>query len=82
MNTQNVRQVHHYHNVNFASGLLEPSNPTIGLSNSRISVSDGNLTCTVSRDNSNPNPRYFDFNAAAPYVAYAYGNLPANQQSL
>ena len=64
--------VQHYYNMNSNSALMNPASPTLGLSNTAVNVNQGIFTCTFTRDNSNPNSRYFNLNSNSPYVLVAY----------
>lgn len=74
--------VEHYYNSGYSTSRLDPNNPSLGLYDASITVSVINglntLTCRFSRDNSNPNPKYFDLNTNSPYVLAAYGTLNEN----
>jgi hypothetical protein len=71
----NVRS---YLNVGFNSQLFSNTNPTLGLSDTSISLSGGRLSCNFARDNSNSLNGYLNVNQNSNYylvVAYGSGIL-------
>lgn len=60
----NINKVEHYFNVKKSTPIvLYPSNPTIGLSNSVISVNNDFMTCKFTRLKKNSQVKdYFDLN--------------------
>lgn len=63
-------------NINYRySVLLDPSRPSLGISNFNLVTSEGTLTCSFTRDNLNENPAYYKlYNGASPYILVAYGS--------
>jgi hypothetical protein len=59
---QNINTVEHYFNLRKDTpDVLEPSNPTVGLTNSQISVNNGFMTCKFTRVKKNDSVNnYFD----------------------
>lgn len=50
------------------------SNPTIGITNSKVEVTNGNLVCSFSRDNTNSALNYFQINnSTKSFIIAAYG---------
>ena len=76
LNSASISQVQTYYNSNFNADVLNSANPTLGISNARIVVNQGVLNCSFTRDNSNSDLKYFNTNAANPYVIVGYGILP------
>jgi hypothetical protein len=62
--SQNIDKVEHYFNVKKETPIvLNPSEPTVGLSNSAISVNNGFMTCKFNRIKKNSQVKnYFDLN--------------------
>ena len=46
-----------------------------GLSSTSVKVFDRMVECRFTRDNSNPNPKYFDLNSEKLYLIVAYGEI-------
>jgi hypothetical protein len=62
-------------NLNFQSNFLVTSNPSFGLSNSSITVSNGNFVCSFVRDNTLTAPGSFSIANNAPvYLIAAFNN--------
>jgi hypothetical protein len=73
-----VQNIHHYHNPSIESGqktiLLDVQNPSLGLSDLRISIDDNILTCGLSRKNKIANnENYFDASKMKYHLLFAYG---------
>ena len=60
--TQNITKIEHYFNTDESKpNVLDPTDPTVGLTNAEISVSNGFLTCKFSRVKQNSQVKnYFD----------------------
>ena len=64
------------HNLNTATNslLMNAANPTFGLSEIRIGVSQGNLFCSFARDNQQQFDGYYQVTpSSSPYLFIAYG---------
>jgi hypothetical protein len=70
----NGNSVEHYYNNGFSPELLSQSNPTIGLSNSKIIIDQNYFSCFFSRANSYDDALYFNINNNDPYILIAFGN--------
>ena len=71
--TQNIE---HYFNPGSYSRpvLLDSNNPTIGFSNSNTKLSDGVLTCSITRKKSMMGTEnYFDISKNKYYILFAHG---------
>ena len=73
-NGETRKSVEHYYNGNSVQ-LLDSNDPTIGISNANVQLENGKIICSMTRDNSNPDAKYFDVNAKNPFVIAAYGRL-------
>jgi hypothetical protein len=51
--------MHYYNSGRFAPGLLDPLNPTLGISNSKVELIDGFLVCTFTREKSMQNKQNY-----------------------
>ena len=70
--------VEHNYNENDFSSLLDTTNPTIGITNAVVTIVNGNLTCSYTRDNQNANSKYWNINTnPQPYIIMAFGVLGA-----
>ena len=69
--------VNHHRSVAHARpGLLNPNNPTVGLSSSTVLANGEWLTCSFTRENSNSTVNYFPFTTINIYhVLAAYGSM-------
>jgi hypothetical protein len=77
--------VQHYYNIGkfFAgnmAGLIDPWQPTLGLSSTSIRVSENTFSCSFTRQNSNvfaagTYQNYFNSDTNSPYLIAAYGPL-------
>jgi hypothetical protein len=66
--------VHHYLNGKYYSSLMDYTNPSLGISNERVKVINGNLTCSFTRENVYPYEGYYNITYNNyPYVLVAYG---------
>ena len=72
--SQGSMQVMHYYNNGHRSSLLDTNEPSIGLSESNITLDENYLVCSYTRENSNSNGKYFDLNKSSPYIQVAYGS--------
>lgn len=57
----------------YSVSLLDPSNPTVGITGASVQASGTNFTCSFTRDNSNSVSGYYDIAGTDPYVIVAYG---------
>ena len=73
-NGETRKSVEHYYNGNSVQ-LLDPNDPAIGLSNAIVRIENGKIICSMTRDNSNLDQKYFDVNAKNPFLIAAYGRL-------
>jgi hypothetical protein len=63
-----------YNTIFFSSVLLNPDNATLGLSNMVVSLNQGNLTCSFTRDNANSYTGYYQITpTSTPFFLAAYG---------
>lgn len=70
------QSVYTYYNQDTSTGLLDPNSPQLGISNISLNVSNGVLTCSVLRDNSNSIGGYFNItNDSSYYIIGAYGQV-------
>lgn len=72
----NSLSVQHYFNFGYISSLLETSQSQIGLTNVKVYQSQGNLTCSFTRDNEikMPSGRYIKISPNnGLYIVVAYG---------
>jgi len=73
-NGETRKSVEHYYNGNSVQ-LLDSNDPAVGISNGNVQEENGRIICSMTRDNSNPDVKYFDVNAKNPFVIAAYGRL-------
>ncbi len=75
-----TRVVQHYYN----SGQSTPelmSNSTVGFSNSQVSINNGLMTCTFTRQMSMPDTKnYFDISTSPYYLLVASGQNDASSK--
>ena len=56
--------------------LIEPSDPSLGITASSVNISDGTMVCSFTRQNSYSNENYFSLSKSnLPYLIVAYGSL-------
>ena len=74
INFQNTTYAEHRHNMIRTPTLFDPTVPTMGLSNVSIVVRDTTVSCTYYRDNTNPNPYYWNITDQSEYhIISSYG---------
>ena len=73
---KDVNTVEHYYNEGpYLPDVLDPSNATVGLSNSSIALNNKFLTCKFTRVKKNPAvPNYFDLNQNF-FILAAHGTI-------
>ena len=70
---QEKSSIEHYYNERRTSGVLYEPEPSVGISNSKITVEGDILTCQFRRQKKNDSiPNYFDLNKEY-YIQAAYG---------
>lgn len=63
----------------FTPALLDNSNPTVGLSDMHTKTTNGEITCTLTRQNSKSDTaNYFDLSKKY-YLLFAYGKMNGGQ---
>ncbi len=74
--------VQHYVSSGDLISLIEPSEPQIGLSNSRVEQFENNLTCTFTRENKLTDVKsYFGLEPSAKfYLVVAYGPITTDRK--
>ena len=77
INTNDKKTVETYLNTGFSSALLDPNNPSLGLTQISVSVVNNALVCSLRRDNLNSNSNFFNINNQQPFLIAAYGNVDA-----
>ena len=76
---QTKSSVEHYYNTGHRSNQLVSSNPNIGIKNAIISISNGVLNRSFTRDNTNNANNYFQItNSTKSYIIVAAGQLNSN----
>ena len=72
--------IQHYYNPKDqrTTLVMDPSNPTLGFSNSKISLNNGILNCFISRKKSVAATNYFDISTISYYILFASGNTKSN----
>jgi hypothetical protein len=70
--TSNGKTVQHYYNNRNTPGLIDQANPTIGLTNAKLTFDSQNIICSFTRENSNSNSKYFNI-TNNPIVLTAWG---------
>ena len=70
--TSNGKTIQHYYNNRTTPSLIDQANPTIGLTNTKLTFDSQFIICSFTRENSNSNPRYYNINNN-PYVLTAWG---------
>ena len=76
---QTKSSVEHYYNTGHRSNQLVSSNPNIGIKNAIISISNGVLNRSFTRDNTNNANNYFQItNSTKSYIIVAAGPLNSN----
>ena len=75
-NNDGKSSVEHYYLNGYLPEYLDPVNPSVGISNSRIMIDEGYMICSFTRDNfvSNVNNYYDTLNFEA-YLLVAFGQM-------
>ena len=64
----------HYYNDKTTPTIMDASNPSLGLTNAKFVLNSTYIICSFTRQNSNPNARYFNVaKGNDPYFLVAYG---------
>ena len=69
----NLTVVEHYVNKAYSSSVIDPSEPSLGLTNASIITDDKFTLCSFIRLNSHNHSDYFDLNKNMPYFILAFG---------
>ena len=73
--TTSKGSVEHYYNHNSISTYMDKTHPMLGLSNTSVSVVDGSLLCSFTRNISDSNTNYYDLSKPSElFVIVAYGS--------
>jgi hypothetical protein len=76
------RVVQHYYNQGKSTPLLL-SDPTVGFSNPQVSINNGLMTCSFTRQMSMPGTdKYFDISTTPYYLLVASGQNDASSKFL
>jgi hypothetical protein len=68
--------IEHFYNNNYQSSVLNALNPTVGISNAKVSIINNSLVCSLTRDNTNNQQNYFQITKTTnTFLIMAYGSL-------
>ena len=67
--------VENWYNDGFVPGVLDSSDPRLGLKKVSVQSLDGRIHCYFTRDNTNPAANYYNINnASLPFIISAFGS--------
>jgi len=73
----NGSSIEHFYNNLFQSDVLNSSDPFVGINNSKVSIINNSLVCSLTRDNTNDRQQnYFKItDKTKTFLIMAYGSL-------